>query len=69
MPTNQSCIEDPEIIERILTHLDAKCDTPANHLPTSGATAAGIAVCQRVIEKLMRLMTSKKRDRPVLYLK
>ena len=32
-----ACVEDPEIIEKILTHLDAKSDTPVNHLPKSRA--------------------------------
>jgi hypothetical protein len=30
-----ACIEDAEIIEKILTHLDAKSDAPVNHLPKS----------------------------------
>ncbi len=32
-----ACIEDPEIIEKILTHLDTKSDTPVNHLSKSRA--------------------------------
>jgi len=36
-----ACIEDPEIIEKILTHLDDKSDAPANHLPKSRAPPQG----------------------------
>jgi hypothetical protein len=28
-----ACIEAPEIIEQILSHLDTKSEAPANHLP------------------------------------
>jgi hypothetical protein len=37
-----ACIEDPEIIEKILTHLDAKSDAPAHHLPKSRAPPQGV---------------------------
>jgi len=37
-----ACIEDPEIIEKILTHLDAKSGTPSNQLPESQAPPQGL---------------------------
>jgi len=38
-----ACIEDPEIIEMILTHLDAKSDAPIIHLPKSRAPPQGFS--------------------------
>jgi hypothetical protein len=55
-----ACIEDPEIIEKILTHLDAACPLPTE-IPD---TAAGIAIYQQVITKLIN---SEKRDRFSFY--
>jgi hypothetical protein len=45
-----ACIEDPEIIEKILSHLDAKSDTPANHLPKSRAAPRGLPYTNRSSE-------------------
>jgi hypothetical protein len=33
-----ACIESPLVIKKILEHLDAKSDTPVNHLPESDLT-------------------------------
>jgi hypothetical protein len=56
------CIEDPEMIEKILSRLDDKADAPVK----VSRTATGIAIYQRVIRKQMK---SEKFDRPGFYLK
>jgi len=37
-----ACIEDPELTEKILTHLNAKSDSPAHRLPKSRAPPQGL---------------------------
>lgn len=37
-----ACIEAPDVIKKILDHLDAKSDAPANHLPKSRAPPQGL---------------------------
>jgi hypothetical protein len=37
-----ACIEDPEMIEKILTHPDTKSDAPAHYLPISRAPPQGL---------------------------
>jgi hypothetical protein len=37
-----ACIEDPDVIKKILDHLDAKSDTLVNHLPKSRAPPQGL---------------------------
>ncbi|MFT5805365.1 MAG: hypothetical protein ACI9R8_002415 [Candidatus Paceibacteria bacterium] len=56
------CIEDPEIIEKILSGLDVKADAPVK----VSRIATGIAIYQLIIRKLMK---SEKFDRPGFYLK
>ncbi|MFT6516477.1 MAG: hypothetical protein ACJATP_000130 [Candidatus Azotimanducaceae bacterium] len=53
-------IDDPEIIEKILPHLDTRSDAPTNHLPKPRASPQAIAIHPLVIRKLMR---SEQRDR------